>query len=318
MLIGAEELVAVERGAAGVVRDAAAHVRHSVVLRIAGTACAVHFDDAPAARRFAARYADLTIAGAVPRHHAFALRDPVLGPLFWSDGGPVFRWPHGDLAEHVVAFLADAVALTAFFNERADGVLSLHAATVGIPGAAAAIVGDSDVGKTTTAIACGRIGLRLFSDERCVLDGAAVVHPFPRALNVREPGRALLLRDRVAGPDPVGERLRAHGPGAWTDVRFGELFAPWALPEPAPLRAVFVLAGAGPRVRLDPATTAAAVKAASRWAHGAGRGLDKLARLHDLFGRAVCYRLELGSPDASAHAIRAALTAASGGLGRSA
>ena len=318
MLISAEDLVAVERGASTVVADPAMHVRESIVLDVAGVPCAVHFDDARSARIFAARYADLAVSGRSALLHAFAMRDPALGPLFWSLGGPVFRWPHGELSASTVAFLADAVALTAFFNERSDGVISLHAAAVGLSGAAAAIIADSNAGKTTTAIACGRLGLRLYSDERCVIDLGGTVHPFPRSLNVRASGLALLAREGIEGDDAVGERLRVHGSGDWNDVHFSELFSSWSAPEPALLRAVFVLSGAGARVRLEPASTTTAVKAAARWTFGAGFGLDRVARLHALFGRVACYRLELGSPGASARAICDALTEASKGLGRSA
>ncbi len=319
MLAGAEDLVAVERGQVPALRDAASRARRSLALGIAGRSLVVHFDDDAAGACFAARYADLALSG-VPlvAQHAFAFRHAAAGPLFWSQDGPAFRWPHGELDADAVAFFADAVALTEFFERHGDGAVSLHAAAVGIAGAAAALVGDTTAGKTTTALACARIGLRLYSDERCVLGRDGAVHPFPRALNVREAGRALLLRDRVTGPDPLGERLRARASGPWSDVRFGELVPDWVLPEPAPLRAVFVLAGAGERVRLEPASRLAAVRAAARWARGAGTGLDKVARLHELFAGAACHRLELGSPDASARAIRAALLSARDELERSA
>ena len=309
MLISADSLVELEGIAADSVRKTEPRCVHSVVLRIAGLACAVHFDEATIARRFAARYRDLTVPGADATHHAYVAHD-WRGRLFWSRNGPVFVWPFGDVEERAVVFLADAVALTAFFNARTDGVLSAHAAAVGVPGAAGAVVGDTNAGKTTTTIACGRTGLALYSDERCVIDAEGTVHPFPRAINVRAPGRALLLKDMIAGDDPVGRRLRSRGNSEWSDVRFNELFDAWAPPAPAPLRAVFLLAGSSATVRLRPATTGAAIKAAVRWTHGAGGGLDRVVRLYSLFSRVKCLHLELGSPDASARAIRETLLTA--------
>jgi hypothetical protein len=319
MMIGAGDLVVVvDEATTRSIRRSEPHCRHPVVLRIAGRTCAVHFDEASIARRFALRYADLAAPGAVASDHAFAARDFRLGPIFWSRHGPVYRWPYGALAEEVVVFLADAVAMTAFFNERRDGVFSIHAAAVGIGDAAAAIVGETNAGKTTTTVACGRIGLALYSDERCLLDADGLVHPFPRTINVRAAGSALLMRDDVAGGDPVGELLCARGAADWNDVRFNELFASWAHPQPAPLRAVFLLDGAGAQARVRPATSAAAINAVARWTFGAGRGLERFARLHAAFRGAACFHLELGSPDASARAVRDALLAAVDGLGCSA
>ena len=318
MLIGAEDLVRVDAATATIVRHAPQYVRESVVLSIAGCVSAVHFDDVEVARRFRSRYVDLVSRAEEIEQNAFAMSDPLLGPLFWSERGAVFRWPHGPLPPHATAFLADAVAMTAFFNERDDGIVSLHAATVAIPGAAATIIGDSNVGKTTTAIACARAGLRLYGDERCVIDTRSLVHPFARSINVRAAGRRLLLRDAIAGPDPIGERLRAHGDDDWNDVRLGELLGGWIAPPPEPLRAVFLISGTAREPGLESTTASRAAKAAPRWAQGAGRGIDKVARLVDLFSGTACYRLELGTPDASARAIAAALGSQRGQLCQSA
>ena len=305
MTVGAADLVAIDRAASAIVADPAGRIRATVTIRVAGTPCAVHFDDDAVAERFAAKYADLACAERAV-NNAFALRDPVLGPLFWSDGGPVMRWPRGDLDAATTAFFADAAALTAFFHERSDGIVSFHAAAVGAAGVAAAIVGDTNVGKTTTTLACGRIGLHLYSDERCVVDRNAVVHAFPRAVTVRSDGGARLLRD-AGGSDGLAARLRARGPDAWSDVRFAELFPTWSQPASAPLRAIFVLSGVAAQPSLTPVPRSTAVRAAARFAHGAGTGLDRLALLHERFRGVACYRLILGSPDASAHAVRTAI-----------
>src|ERR1700721_2561678 len=125
MLIGAEDLVSIDAGRARVVAEPFLSWRDSVVIDVAGVTCAVHFDDSEAAAMFRLRYTDLLSLGATPERHAFAMRDPEQGWLFWSGTLPVLRWPHGDLAAHAVAFLADAVALTAFFTVAASGVVLL-------------------------------------------------------------------------------------------------------------------------------------------------------------------------------------------------
>jgi hypothetical protein len=308
VLSGADDLERLDSSAAP--EDCESRITRSVCLTIAGAPCAVHFEDPAAGAAFAARYADLEDAAGAPQHEAFAVVDPVRGPLFWSRNGTVFRWPHGVLPPEAAAFFADAVAMTAFFAERTDGVASLHAAAIGTAGAAAAIIGDSNAGKTTTALACARIGMQIYSDERCVVDRETYVHPFARAVNVRAPGRRLLLGDRVPGRDPLGARLRTHGEAAWNDVRFAQLFDGWTQPPPRPLRAVFVLAGAGNEPELERVPAIVAAKTAARWTIGAGAGLDKIARLLELLRGAACYRLVLGSPDASARTIARTLEAA--------
>jgi hypothetical protein len=304
MLIGAEDLVSIDAAHAAVVAKPFLFCRESVVIDVAGMTCAVHFDNAEAAATFALRYSDLLSLGVTPERHAFAMQDPELGWLFWSRTSTVLQWPHGDLPAHAVAFLADAVALTGFFQERSDGIISLHAASLGVPNGIAAIVGDSNAGKTTTAIACARAQMDLYSDERCLIDRRAYVHAFPRAINVRSSGLQLLNRDQMPGADPIGARLRAHAGADWNDVRISDLIRGQRALEARPLRAVFLLGGHAHAAALEIVPAAQAVRASARWAQGAGCGLDKIARLLDLFGNVPCYRLYLGTPDESARLIR--------------
>jgi hypothetical protein len=304
MLIAAEDLVPTDAAGALVVAAPYAFRRRSIVIDVAGIVCAVHFDSEDAAALFALRYADLIVGARVPERHAFAMHDRMLGWLFWSDDGPVLRWPHGDLPARVVAFLADAVALTACFQQREDGIVSLHAASAGLPGGVAAIIGDSHAGKTTTAVACARDGMALYSDERCLIDRRSLVHAFPRAINLRAAGLRLLARDRPAGADPIGARIRAHGAGDWHDVRVHELLVDHGELEPRPLCAVFVLAGSDATVGVESIPATRAARASMQWAQGAGDGMDKLARLYAIFASVPCYALRLGTPHASARVIR--------------
>lgn len=304
MLISAEDLVPLDLATVAAAVKPYAFRRASIFIDVAGMTCAVHFDRDQTAARFAARYADLIVEHATAARHAFVMRDPALGWLFWSPGTTAYRWPQGDLSDDVVAFLADAVALTAFFQQRADGIVSVHAAALGVAGAVAAIIGDSNRGKTTTAVACARAGMELYSDERCLIDRRAVVYPFQRAINVRADGLRLLVNDRLAGDDPMGVRLREHGNRDWQDLRISDLLPTQRALPPRPLRAVFLLFGAGAEPAVERVHASRAAQASARWAQGAGTGLDKVAYLLRLFSAVPCYRLQLGTPDASARLIR--------------
>ena len=309
MLIGADALVPIDGSQARVVADPFWYCRRCVTIDVGGVSCAVHFDCEAAAGCFAQRYADLIVRNGDATRHAFALNDKTFGRLFWAGGSAVYRWPHGDLDASVIAFLADAVALTAFFQHRADGMVSLHAATVGLPGGVGAIIGDSNGGKTTTAVACLRRGMALYSDERCLVDPHSFVHAFPRALNVRAPGLHLLACDALPGADSIGAQLRARDPGDWNDVRISDLAPQQTRLEPQALRAVFLLAGTAAEPEVRGAAPRRAAQAAIRWTQGAGGGLDKVQRLMTLFSNVRCYRLWLGTPDASAELIRTTLEA---------
>jgi hypothetical protein len=272
----------------------------TVPVEVAGAICAVRFADAEVAAAFARRYVDLEPTVVGHQVEAYAVADRELGALFWRWGGRVFRWPHGALPPDGLAFLADAVSISGFFDAHPNGALSLHAAAVEYEGGIAAIVGDSNVGKTTTALACARAGMTLYSDERCVIVDREV-HPFPRALTIRATGRALLLADR--DDDAFGHVLLAAPAGELRDVRFRTLFPGWETPPPLPLRSVFLLAGSAGRPEVTGTHGADAARVTLRYAHGAGRGFDRLTLLLRLFGKVACHRLLLGSPAASAAAI---------------
>lgn len=303
MLISAEDLIPIGLDASPLMTNPGARVTDTVPVAIGGRPFAVHFDDAAVAACFRARYADLTTSARPYAAESYVMTDPALGALFWTVGGPAFRSPFALLSPKAKAFLADAVAITSFFIGRDDGMLSLHAATVGVDGAAGAIVGNSNAGKTTTAIACARAGLLLYGDERCVVDRDGLVHPFPRSLNIRAAGRRLLIADDVAAPAIAGRMLRSRPDGDWNDVRFADLLGAWSPPPAQPLRVVFLIDGVAGDPRVTPASPLTAAKATARWAQGAGNGLEKMTRLLDLFSGVACRSLTLGTPRATAEAI---------------
>jgi hypothetical protein len=209
------------------------------------------------------------------------------GYVFWCDHSQAWRW-EGFLPLDAVLFLADAAAISALIHYD-PALASMHAAGVAHNGSAAAIVADSEGGKTTTALACARAGLQVYSDERVLLR-KDIVQPFWRRCRLRSGGAALL------------------GMSARTELSWSELFGKSALAAPAPLRAVFVIIGRGARARIEPIQTAAALRVAGRWFDCEGSPLERMARALQAVRFAACFSLTLGEPGETARAIRALLS----------
>jgi hypothetical protein len=234
---------------------------------------------------FAMRYSDHLDE----RTAAFAyyvLRDDT-GYVFWCAHAPAWRWD-GALPLDAVLFLADAAAVSALIQFD-NALASMHAAGIWCNGSAAAIVADSEGGKTTTAIACAAARLPVYSDERVLLRGD-VVHPFWRRCRLRAGGAKLLNMDV--------ER----------EVSWRELFGERVLAKPAPLRTLFVITGRAAEPHIEPMQTAAALRAAGRWFDCSGTPLERMARALQAVRHAHCFALTLGDPHETAYAIRAALT----------
>lgn len=73
-------------------------------------------------------------------------------------------------------------------NMAVDRVF-IHAGVVGWRGGAIVMPGTSFAGKTTLVAALVRAGAVYYSDEYAVLDAQGRVFPYPRALQMRQPGR---------------------------------------------------------------------------------------------------------------------------------
>jgi len=77
--------------------------------------------------------------------------------------------------------------------------LFVHAGVVAVEDRALLIPGATFTGKTTLVHALVQAGATYYSDEYAVLDGAGLVHPYPRPLSTRsDDGSA--VRGRRAGP----------------------------------------------------------------------------------------------------------------------
>jgi hypothetical protein len=189
-------------------------------------------------------------------------------------------------------------------------LLFLHAASFGIGGAGALLVGGGRAGKSTTALALAARGHRFLGDDvAAVRRPTRELVPFPKAMSLR-PGPyvdsfAARLRGTrhasVIGPDGVARTL----------VHAGDLF-PAAAGPALPLRFVFVLDGfaAEPRLtRFRPAIgdtrrlKAAVSESIPDWGLSPGRDLMKFLGIVSLFDGLDCHLLELGGPQASVAAI---------------
>ena len=275
-----------------------ARTPHAVTIAVADSEITVRFDDARCAALFSERYADQQVGGPAPLVHYVV--HTTTGYLFWSPGGVAWTWARGRLGAGAVAFLADATAITALINSSPH-LLTFHAAAVAIQGVAAAIAGDSGAGKTTSAIACARRGMGLYSDELCVLRGGKVM-PFARTLHIRTGGLQLLALDAIDGElMPVRDGV---------NVRISTLFGWRAIPPPAPLRAVFLLSGREehPELRRVAWFDVAPALIRSMESNDA-TPLQRIARVLAVLREVECFRLVLGPPDETALLVRRTLCA---------
>ena len=269
----------------------------------AGMRLRVSFEDARALAYFAKRYYHMI----VPEGDVSFALDVVQGrdgaQLFRVTPGVTYAWRHGAIGPEDVAFLADAVATTSAFTRLPD-TLTLHAAAIRSGDDAFAIVGNSNTGKTTTAVACALSGFKVYSDEFCIVSNGSV-RPFPRSLSLR-PGGLAVLRRLATVPATLREELRLHEDG-WSNVRFDHLFGALPAGERTPLRAIFLLAGRAEHPSIEPLAPAALLSVAARYAKSASPPLERVAEVLLLLRSLRCYRLVVGDPNETVSAIAQAV-----------
>jgi hypothetical protein len=274
-----------------------------ITLAVGNEALSVYFEDPQWRVRFAERYADQLVERSSLGLRHYVVRNGS-GYAFWSAGYPKWCWENGELPADAIAFLSDATAMSALFS-GSKALVTFHAAAVVTAGIAAAIAGDSNAGKTTTALACGRAGLQLYSDERCVVDGRAVV-PFMRSLSVRSDGWSRLHGSpNQNGALPKGARPTIDG----FSIRISELFGNVDRSTRPELRAVFALDGAAEQARVTPVAWYDVAPTLAKWMNSADRGLNRGVRLIETLRSVECFRLRLGTPHQSAALIGSTLRA---------
>ena len=247
----------------------------SVRVDLAGTAVDVRFNDSEAARSYRSRYRHM-LSAAIPQRVAYAVVAAPRVAFFWLEGGAIYRWDQSGVTSHVLAFLADAVVGTEIFTSSED-IVALHAATVGNGVGVAALVGSSTAGKTTTAIACARRQLSLYSDEYCVVAPGGVL-PFPRSLSIRCAATEVLANEPVPSSS-VDTWLRTHGCCDGYDLGYDELFGSVARPKQLPLRIAFAIVGRSDKAEARRIAPRAMLEYVGPWAKLSSQGLARLQRL---------------------------------------
>lgn len=194
------------------------------------------------------------------------------------------------------------------------GVLFLHAATVGVHGSGALIIGRTGGGKSTTALAVARRGhVFLGDDVAAVRLATREVLPFPKSAGLREGSLARALEPRVRACRHM--RARNRFGTERTLVRVSDLF-PGSVSGPLPLRFAFVLdaladraaiadfrPGLGERARLQPLVT----DTSAAWGLSPGRDLMLFLSVVNLLSGLRCHLVQRGSPDETAQVIESVM-----------
>jgi hypothetical protein len=218
---------------------------------------------------------------------------------FWTNEAAGYTWPHGPLGPRATAFLADAVAMHTLLT-AVPSAIALHAAALYHDGRAFAITGHTTAGKSTTAVACVAAGCDLYSDERCIITPQGTL-PFPRAINLRSGGIAVLVDDLP--PSALRSRLERRRDGDWDDVHFAELFEPRPLPPRTPLSAIFAIGGRAHEPSIRRISAVEMLPQAQFGAIVALSGIDRARAILCALQNVACYELILGAPWASARQI---------------
>ena len=183
--------------------------------------------------------------------------------------------------------------------EQTKDFLLIHAGAVVSPGGKGVLLpGDAGSGKTTLVTGLVRAGFGFLSDEVGVIQpGNAQMHPFPRALNLKDGSLALF-------PD-----LRPQDDGAPVRGRRGFVMAEKVRPdsEVGPSEVGFVIA---PRYRKDATTEVTELSPAEvakeLWANAMNQpahGTRALQILADVAKRAKGYRLVSGNLEEALQAV---------------
>jgi len=194
------------------------------------------------------------------------------------------------------------------------GVLFLHAASVGVAGVGALLIGESHRGKSTMALTFARRGHAFLGDDVAAVRLATrEVLAFPKSAGLRDGPLARPLDAQLQG----GRHMPVIGADGVlrTMVRVGDLY-PVSTSGPLPLRYAFLLDGFAEcaafrefRPGLGNLTTLRAVVSETlpSWGLSPGRDLLRFLIVVNLLSALRCYLVDLGSPDDSAALIEEAM-----------
>jgi hypothetical protein len=189
----------------------------------------------------------------------------------------------------------------------ARGRAVVHGSGVGTAAGGVLLLGSSDSGKSTTALACVEAGFSYLGDDLCAvtLDPRPTLHSVYCSAKILDAdlGRFARFADHVVNPDRrMPQKAIAYLNGWGPDIVRRQL----------PLRAAVVLAGRGrPAPELERLTPGKALLAVAPGIFLNFPGHDKLelAALAKLVTRVPCYRMELAADlRANPEALRRLLT----------
>jgi len=257
-------------------------------------------------QRFFLRQRYLEVAGPLPGWRQLVDAEDRDRMLIASDGKTVLLCPHE------AQFAVDCIVGTVQSSQA--GVLFLHAASVGIAGAGALIIGPGGAGKSTTALTLAWRGHSFLGDDvAAVRRASGEVLPFPKSAGLRDGplARSLDARLRDCRRAVVTTRRGVRR----TLVRVGDLF-PGTLGGPLPLRFAFLLDGFADRARITACRPqlsdvkrlqSVATDRSLAWGISPGRDLMSLLVVVELLSRVTCHLVQLGSPEETAGLIEAAM-----------
>jgi len=259
--------------------------------------------------RHLARYVE--VPGPVPGWRMMVDSEDRDRPLAAGDGHRLVI----DLDEAPAEFATDCVV--SLVQGAQQDVLFMHAASFGIAGVGALLVGCGQAGKSTTALALAARGHSFLGDDvAAVRTRTREILPFPRVVSLR-PGpyvRSLEARLRAT------RHTTAVGPDGQTRtlVSMGVLF-PASAGRVLPLRFAFLLDGFAAHARLTPfrpgigdvkRLKAAVSESIPSWGLSPGRDLMRFLAVVNVLSGLDCHLVELGSPEDSAVAIEDVMEAA--------
>ena len=220
-----------------------------------------------------------------------------------------------NLAEIPGEFVSDCIVSVAQYVQ--SGVLFMHAASVGVDGVGALLLGASHAGKSTNALALALRGNAFLGDDVAAVRLATrEILPVPKSAGLRAGPLHRQLGARLQGVRHV--RLPGRDGVPRDVVRVSDLF-PASKSGPLPLRFAFMLGGLTGIAKVSAFKPGYADMMRLRsmvvidtnplWGQSPGQDLMELLKVLDLLRGLRCYLVDLGSVEETAGRIEQAMRA---------
>ncbi len=173
------------------------------------------------------------------------------------------------------------------------GHLVMHAGVVSTNGRAVVLCGEANRGKTTLTLALVREGCKFLSDEVAFIDRKlGVVHPFPRALGLRE--KTLSMFSELNSRVKLQPTKSLSGDDKWL-VDIDDMF-PGCRGDSCKVGSIIFMDGFSDSAKLTPITSAEALLECTKFSHTAEENpFQSMLAVADVVQAAKCYRLQSGS-----------------------